>query len=174
VALAWDRPVDDFDIDAFQIFDGPALVQTVPGTFGFITTKVRHLTPGTGHSFTARTLRVTGASGPSNTVSVNLPASADRQPPTAPANLRVQDEDGCGVWRLTWTQSTDNTDPQSAIEYEIFINGEPSASLVMQGVGLALPYASEEPTNTFSVRALDTSGNTSTSTTVSAPFTRVC
>jgi hypothetical protein len=174
VALAWDRPVDDFDIEAFQVFDGSTLVLAVPGPSGLTSTKVRHLVPGTSHSFTVRTRRAIGTSGPSNAVTVNLPASDDRQAPTVPATVRVQDKDGCGLWRFTWNQSTDNADPQSAIEYEVFINNEPTASLIVQGIGIVFPYASEEPANTFTVRALDTSGNNSASVTVSAPFTRVC
>jgi hypothetical protein len=50
-------------------------------------------------------------------VEVNLPRT--------PTTLRVSDEDGCGEVELRWTQSTDDQDPQSAIRYRIFINGEP-------------------------------------------------
>jgi hypothetical protein len=39
--------------------------------------------------------------------------------PTAPTNLHIEIDQGCAEVWLAWTQSTDNVDPQSALEYEV-------------------------------------------------------
>ena len=51
------------------------------------------------------------------------PASAeDTQPPGAPGNLTGWDQ-FCGEVWLFWTQSFDDQTPQSAIVYEVYVNG---------------------------------------------------
>ncbi|MCA1691988.1 MAG: hypothetical protein LC733_07255, partial [Actinobacteria bacterium] len=57
---------------------------------------------------------------------------------------------------------TDNVDAQSAIEYEVYVNGELSPLAVDTGVGRSFAYATIDGLNTFVVKAVDRSGNTST------------
>jgi hypothetical protein len=59
----------------------------------------------------------------SNTVNATTPPSSDVTPPSAPANLCLVTDGGCGEVWLGWTQATDDPDAQSAIEYEIYVNG---------------------------------------------------
>ena len=63
---------------------------------------------------------------------------------------------------MGWTQSTDETDAQNNIEYEIYVNGVLSPLGVSAGVDFdfvyTLPGVCE---NTFTVKAVDQSGNTS-------------
>ena len=95
----------------------------------------------------------------SNALTVALPASSDVTAPTAPTNLTAEDfNDFCGSVILRWGQSTDNVDPQSALEYEIYRNGV-FFSLVT-GTGTAGVYAGDG-TSTWTVKAVDRSGNTS-------------
>ena len=80
-------------------------------------------------------------------------------PPTAPANLFVSDQ-YCGEVRLTWTQSTDDQDPQSAIRYRIFINGVLDPLGTPIGVGRTITYG-VDGVNAFVLRAVDSAGNVS-------------
>jgi hypothetical protein len=99
---------------------------------------------------------------PSNEASATTAASTDTTPPTAPTTLHVSDEDGCGEVELRWTQSTDNQDPQSAIRYRIFINGEPDpVGFDAIGTGRWITYGVVDGTNTFVLRAIDSAGNVS-------------
>jgi hypothetical protein len=96
----------------------------------------------------------------SNAVSATTEASTDTTPPSAPTNLHVSDNDGCGEVDLTWTQSTDDQDPQSAIRYRIFINGVLDFFTPI-GTGRTITYGIVDGTNTFVLRAVDSAGNVS-------------
>jgi hypothetical protein len=45
--------------------------------------------------------------------------------------------DGCPEFFVGWTQATEDTDPQSLIEYEIYVNGVLSPLAVSDGVLLS-------------------------------------
>lgn len=62
---------------------------------------------------------------------------------------------------LTTDASTDDTDPQSMIEYEIYVNGVLSPLAVSAGVDQDFVYATAGGANTFTVKAVDQAGNTS-------------
>jgi chitodextrinase len=122
---------------------------------------LRHLSPGT-----TFTLKVTARDGggnatDSNAVTVTTPASNDTVPPTAPTNLHIESDQGCAEVWLAWTQSTDDVDPQSAIEYEVYVNGVLSPLAVDTGVGRSFAYGTISGMNSFVVKAVDRSGNTS-------------
>jgi hypothetical protein len=55
----------------------------------------------------------------------------------------------------------DDTDPQYAIEYEIYVNGVLSPLAVSAGVSEDFVYATAQGDNTFTVKAVDRAGNTS-------------
>ena len=95
-------------------------------------------------------------------------------PPTAPTNVRVESDEGCGEVWLAWDQSTDNVDPQSALEYEIVINGVLSPLGVVTGVGRAFAYSTVNGTNRFVVQAVDRTGNTSAPSNVATAELWIC
>ena len=78
-----------------------------------------------------------------------------------PTNLRLSFQTSQGENWLDWDRSTDNSDPQSQIEYEFFLNGKNLGDFEI-GVGEGIAYCRGEvaPT-TIAVRAVDTSGNAS-------------
>lgn len=101
-----------------------------------------------------------GNTAESNVVTVTTPAVTETEPPTAPTNLTLSFESSPPEIWLDWTQSTDNSDPQSLILYEVFANGvfvEPAAI----GYGSTVTYCQGEGPNTITIRAVDTSGNAS-------------
>jgi hypothetical protein len=155
VSLAWDRSTDRWSFQYQILMDGQVLASA-----GSISTRLRHLPPGTTHSFTVRARDNAGnVSGESNALSVTLPASDDRTAPTAPSNLTAVDlDDFCGSVILSWGQSSDGVDPQSALEYELYRNGV--FFDLVTGTGTAGVYAGGG-TSTWTVIAVDRSGNSS-------------
>jgi chitodextrinase len=82
----------------------------------------------------------------------------DHTPPTPSAPLYGQNG-ACEV-ELTWTESTDDSDPQWIIEYQIYVNGVYDHSLSLRYTR-TIVYGTHDGLNEFSVIAVDTAGNKS-------------
>ena len=94
----------------------------------------------------------------SNVISVTTPTSTDTTPPTAPTNLTgqlIENE----AW-ISWTQSTDDTDPPSDILYDTYVDDQRTADGILGG-GSTVAYCRTFGLATFTVRAVDSSGNVS-------------
>ena len=94
----------------------------------------------------------------SNVISVTTPTSTDTTPPTAPTNLTgqlIENE----AW-INWTQSTDDTDPPSDILYDTYVDDQRTADGILGG-GSTVAYCQTFGLATFTVRAVDSSGNVS-------------
>ncbi len=156
VSLAWDRSSDRWSFSYEVLMDGQ-----VREPAASTSTTLRTIAPGSTHTFQVRARDNSGnISGLSNAVTVTLPASSDTTPPTAPANLTVEDlNDNCGSQILRWTPSTDDTDPQSSIEYELYRNDR---FWVLTPPGATWSGQYTPPgTNTWLVVAVDRAGNRS-------------
>src|SRR5688500_3212151 len=96
---------------------------------------IRHLPPGTVNTFTVTAIDYTGRnSSTSNIATAETWPSTDTTPPSVPTGLGAFDVDtGGGELWLRWIQSTDETDAQNNIEYEIYVNGFLSALPVSAG-----------------------------------------
>jgi chitodextrinase len=95
---------------------------------------------------------------PSNVISVTTPTSTDTTPPTAPTNLTgqlIENE----AW-INWTQSTDDTDPPSDILYDTYVDGQRTPDGILGGSS-TVAYCQTFGLATFTVRAVDSSGNVS-------------
>src|SRR5687767_2327151 len=105
VSLAWDRATDRWSFAYHLFVDGVEAGGTGDRSF-----RLRHLAPGSTHTFTVRARDHSGNTGPaSNAVVFTLEASADRTPPTAPTNLTAIDVgDFCGGTELRWNASSDD------------------------------------------------------------------
>lgn len=86
------------------------------------------------------------------------PNPNDVTPPTTPT-LGTGYVSGCEV-QLVWTESTDDFDPQFAIEYEIYLNGVHVDSTALRFTNRVV-YANQNGVNTFAVAAVDSAGNRS-------------
>jgi chitinase len=99
--------------------------------------------------------------------------SGDTTPPTMPGNL-----DGYGAGNeeaaLSWTQSTDNVDPQFAIRYEIFVNGDRHPESDVTGSGETIAFGVEGQLNTFEVVAVDSAGNRSAPASITICLAAFC
>jgi hypothetical protein len=162
VSLAWEKATDRWSFDYQVLMDGQVVGTTTGITFGPLTFKIRHVEPGSTHTFAVRARDHAGNIGPeSNAATGTTVASADRTPPSAPTNLTATTppDDFCGTNILDWDPSNDETDPQSAIEYEVFLNGA-LYHVTPPGQDWAGLYT-HAGTNTWTVVAVDRSGNSS-------------
>lgn len=162
VWLSWTESADDlspFSVGYSVFVDGePA---TGLNWINHREASLRHLSPGTTHTFMVRARDGSGNGADSNVVSVTTLPSNDTVPPSAPTNLRIDFDQGCAEVWLAWDQSTDDVDAQSAIEYEVYVNGVLSPLAVDAGVGRSFAYGTNHGLNSFVVKAVDRSGNTS-------------
>jgi Fibronectin type III domain len=170
VQLTWTKSTDNtpnYCCSYSLTLNGSPLTQHINNAAapaGYRSVIIRHLAPGTNNTFTVSAIDFSGRnSSTSNSASAETWASNDTTPPSVPTNLHVIsfDEGGGEGW-LGWTQSVDETDAQNNIEYEIYVNGVLSPLPVSAGIDFdfvyALPGVCE---NTFTVKAVDKTGNTS-------------
>jgi chitodextrinase len=161
VSLTWTRSTDDLAwFVGYHIFANGALVTEHVNWYGETSVVLRHLTPATSYTFTVQAHDFSGNTATSNAVTLATEATSDVTPPSAPTNVRIVDG-GCVEFWLGWTQSTDDTDPQYAIEYEIYVNGVLSPLPVGAGIDRDFVYGTAGGENTFTVKAVDRAGNTS-------------
>lgn len=160
--LTWTEAVDDLPFAGvgYSVYVNGAPATSV-NWINHREASLRHLSPGSTYAVQVRARDASGNSSSSNLVSVATPASTDTSPPSAPADLRIDVDQGCAEVWLAWTQSTDDVDPQSAVEYEVYVNGALSPLAVDTGVGRSFAYGTNHGANTFLVKAVDRTGNTS-------------
>jgi chitinase len=172
VRLEWTRSTDDITwwTLGYRVF-----VNGAPAThvnwYGERIVVLRHLTPATTYTFAVEANDFNGNTTMSNPVTLTTEATSDVTPPSVPTNVRIVGSFGCPEFFVGWTQSTDDTDPQSLIEYEIYVNGVLSPLAVSAGVDEDFVYATTSGANTFTVKAVDQAGNTSPA---SAGVTEFC
>ena len=162
VTLTWTRSTDDLaEFVGYRIFaDGVQVTQHV-NWYAETQVVLRHLTPATTYTFAVQARDASGNTATSNTVTLTTEATDDVTPPSAPTNVRIVGSFGCPEFFVGWTQSTDDTDPQHLIEYELYVNGVLSPLPVSAGVDQDFVYATDSGANTFTVKAVDQAGNTS-------------
>src|SRR5215217_2666269 len=177
VQLTWSQSTDNLPNNCCSYAfsrNGSPLTQNINAAAapnGYQSVIVRHLPPGSNNTFTVTAIDYTGRnSSTSNPASAQTWPSSDTTPPSVPTNLHIVSLDtGGGEAWLGWTQSTDNTDAQNNIEYEIYVNGILSPLPVSAGVDFDFVYTLNGLCeNTFTVKAVDKTGNTSAA---SAPVT---
>ena len=162
VRLTWNRVEDDTStFVTYRIFANGTRVTQHLNWYGETDVVLRHLTPSTTYTFTVKALDQDSNASTSNAVTLTTEATSDVTPPSAPTNVRIVGSNGCPEFFVGWTQSTDDTDPQSLIEYEIYVNGVLSPLAVSAGVDEDFVYATASGANTFTVKAVDQAGNTS-------------
>ena len=169
VQLTWTKSVDtqpNYCCSYAFTLTGAALthhINPAAAPAGSMSVIIRHLRPNTTNTFTVTAIDYTGRNKTvSNSASATTWPSVDTTPPTVPTNLHIISFDNGGgeAW-LGWTQSTDDIDAQNNVEYEIYVNGVLSPLGVSAGVDFDFVYTHSVCENTFTVKAVDKTGNTS-------------
>jgi hypothetical protein len=132
---------------------------------------VPDLAPSTSYSFSVTVRDAWGNAATSNTVAVRTAAAGNASAPTAPPNLRGLEVGGCEGW-LSWDASRDDVDPATVIRYDAYVNGQFDSAAF--GSTTTIVYALANGTNTFSIVAVDSSGNESPPSTVEIPNMWLC
>jgi hypothetical protein len=158
VSLNWTASTDDGPYLSYQVYvNGSPNVDA--GTAR--SAVVHNLTPATSYVITvkARDFYGNNVSAPSNAINVTTDASSgvDTEPPPPISDLTAWDFDP--EFNLFWTESFDNQTPQSAIRYEVYVNGVLDHTLT--GDDRTILYATINGENTFTVIAIDGAGNRS-------------
>jgi chitinase len=169
VSIAWTQAVDDISQVWTSLFvDGSAYFVD---RLGPPNVTLFSLSPSRTHEFQVSVRDAYGNSVQSDVLAVTTPAVTDGLPPTAPTNLTASQRHDPEI-PLTWGQSTDGTDPQSVIRYEVVQDGVVQGHAVGQG-RTTMYCLALGPTEIF-VRAVDTSGNVSApSNTITSDCTEV-
>lgn len=116
--FSWTRSVDNVSQVKYTLYaNGIPRVEQ----FSYEWATIWDLTPGATYEFQVIARDVFGNATPGDPISVTMPTTTDTTPPTAPTNLSGDAMDN--EIHMTWTQSTDDTDPQSVIMYEFYLNG---------------------------------------------------
>ncbi len=156
VVLTWPEPVDDFSQVYWTLFVNGS-VFGYADRLGPPTQTLLGLTPETSYTFQVSLRDRDGNTVTGPPLVVTTPAKTDQQAPTAPTGLRADTPDGLDL-ELFWNASTDDTDPQSEIRYDVYVDGVRAA--VTLGTRTILSCESADPVEIF-VKAVDTSGNMS-------------
>lgn len=174
VRLTWNDSTDNIPLNccSYTFFmNGVRITQHInwaAAPAGHNAIVIRHLTPWSTNTFRVDAIDYQLNTASSNPSTATTETSTDTVAPTAPTDLRLIRDNGCAEVVLGWTQSTDDVDPQFAIEYEIYVNGVLSPLAVSAGVSEDFVYGTGFPENIFTVKAVDRTGNTSEA---SAPLT---
>ena len=166
VELDWTDSVDDVSQVTYTV-----KVDGTPVPVGNLSHAVLPLAPSSSHSISVTARDNWGNVATSNTLSITTPAADNTSPPTAPGNLVGLEVGSCEGW-LSWGASTDDVDPSSAIRYDAYVNGQFDSSAY--GHLSTIVYATQNGTNTFTIVAVDSSGNESPPSTVAIPNMWLC
>ena len=120
--LTWPQPVDDFSTQVYWTFFVNGSVLGYSDRLGPPTQTLLNLTPETTYVFQVSVRDHDGNAVTGPPLVVTTPAKTDEQAPTAPMGLRADTRDGLDL-QLFWNASTDDTDPQSEIRYDVYVDG---------------------------------------------------
>tara|TARA_B100000809_G_scaffold266332_1_gene328553 strand:- start:9452 stop:13222 length:3771 start_codon:yes stop_codon:yes gene_type:complete len=154
VDLSWNASSDNFGVTGYDVYQGSTNIGTVTGTSAQIT----GLTAATSYSFNIRAKDAAGnESSSSNTVNFTTSSEADTQAPTAPTSLTASNITQTSL-DLSWNASSDNI---GITGYDVYLGA--SNIMSVTGTSASVSGLTAATTYTFSIRAKDDAGNTSSS-----------
>jgi hypothetical protein len=157
VGLSWTRSTDNTSQVWYTLLaDGSPYTSNHIGLQSLL---VFDLAPASTHTYQVTARDAYGNTSASNVVTVTTPPKTDDVPPSTPTNLRLSSETSAPEIWLDWDVSSDDTDPQAQILYDVYVNGVPEHAAL--GYGDTIVYCRDTGPNTLTVRAIDSSGNAS-------------
>jgi hypothetical protein len=168
VSLAWSSTDNGPNLWYFVTMNGAVIRSADRATSAIVPLLANQTT----YEFTVRAHDFGGNASPvSDPISATTTAANpdDVTAPTTPANFYGNNLDGCET-ELSWSESTDDLDPQWQIEYQIFVNDVYDHSLALR-YARTIVYGTSTGANTFSIVAVDTAGNKSEAATTTVDLT---
>jgi chitodextrinase len=154
--FSWTRSVDNVSEVKYTLYaNGVPRVEQ----FSYEHATLWDLTPGATYQFQVIARDVFGNATPGDPISVTMPPTTDRTPPTAPTNLAGSAIDN--EIHMTWSQSTDDRDSQSVILYEFYLDGVTHPDDNLFGSSGFVYCRQASGFTTVVARAVDSSGNRS-------------
>ena len=158
ISVSWTTSVDNLTQTFYTLLvDGSPFLWDVIGTRS---ATVFHVAPSSTHTFKVTARDAYGNTAESNVLTVTTPAKTDDVAPTPPTNLSFSSETAPPELWLRWDQSADDTDPQSLILYEVYLNGVFFEDGIV-GYDRTVTYCREPGPTDVVLTAVDTSGNES-------------
>ena len=159
IHVTWTQSVDSQTQVFYKlVLDGRVISESVGWQFY----TALHLEPSSTHEFQVIARDAYGNNVASNVLTVTTPPKLEDVPPSAPTNLALGFQSSQGEAWLSWSQSSDDTDPQSRIRYEVYFNGVQHDDDGAIGGGSTIAYCrTVTGPAQIVVRAVDTSGNVS-------------
>jgi hypothetical protein len=163
ITVSWTEATPASELDGtYLLIDGES-----PFNFGvdeesLTEWTVFNLTPNTTYTIEVAAESKTGNIAESEPMSVTTPAPPNTNAPTAPTGLTGY-SDGGGEAIVSWNPSTSPNEPQSQIEYEVFVNGsnEVDSDVIGQTSQIyVFPNGPGDPQSVYVV-AVDQYGNMS-------------
>lgn len=157
IGVAWTASTDDVTQVWYSLaVDGAPFPA---GQIGWLSSLLLYLEPGSTHTFQVTARDHFGNATTGNLLTVTTPEVTDVDAPTAPTNLRLSSETSAPEIWLDWDPSTDDTDPQAVLGYDVLVNGVRDHTAI--GAAETILYCPVTGPFTITVRAVDTSGNVS-------------
>ena len=154
VVLDWNPSSDNVGVAGYDVFRNGSKIVSVTRS-GFTDTG---LTPNTVYTYAVRAYDTTNnASHNSGTITVRTAITPDKTPPTAPSGLTVISKSTTEI-DIAWSPSTDN---RGVAGYKVISDG--ATQPLQTGTSFADTGLSPSTSHTFRVVAVDSSQNTSSS-----------
>lgn len=158
VNLSWNASSDNVGVTGYRIYNGTNQIAAVSGST--LNYNVTGLTANTAYSFQVKAVDAAGnLSAASNTVNVTTSQVVnDTQAPTAPGNLHVMGTPTSSSVTLMWNPSTDNV---GVTGYKIYRGTTLAGTVSGTTTEYTVSGLSASTSYTFTVRAIDATGNES-------------
>lgn len=158
ISIAWTKSTDNLSQVWNDVLHNGVLVNA--NQLGFTSGTFFYLEPESTHTFRVDATDASGNTVQGNTISVTTPVKTDFTAPTAPTNLHLTFQSASPEAWIEWSASTDDTDSQGLILYEVYFNGVLISDGGVGGTN-TIAYCRDIGPTEIVLRAVDTSGNRS-------------
>ena len=164
INLSWEASTDNIGVTGYEIYRNGTLLYTTTGTAVSVTNGI---IPGINYEFKVRAFDGAGnRSDFSNYLFAMTPF--DTTPPSAPSGLTATLVTTSQI-DIIWNASSDNV---GVVKYEVYKDGIKENSVSNGVTSYSFPYLTQKTKYSFSVRALDAVGGTSTMSEIFSTTTR--
>ncbi|MBF6593966.1 MAG: fibronectin type III domain-containing protein [Thermaceae bacterium] len=160
--LSWTASIDNVGVAFYAVYKGVDTSNKIGTTPASQTSlPITGLPPNTQYTFTVRAVDASGnISNPSEalTIATSAATTGDTTPPTAPTNLQASSVTTTSL-TLSWSAASDNSG--TIAFYDVYANGSKITSVLGSTLSANVVGLTPNTSYSFTVKALDPSGNAS-------------